>query len=91
MTPAGANKDYFKTDNTMSKFKKGDFVHYAGCEPALKSYFKSGLTVRKVSHPGESIGNGETNCSGEDMYTCHPKGKLFSSSFLFRESNLVKA
>ena len=69
----------------MAKFPIGSTVKYSGSNNALRLHFSTGLKVIDVIPDGIPIGNGEVNCSGQNLYRLRaPSGVIFN----FLESEL---
>lgn len=74
----------------MTKFPIGSTVKYSGSNNALRLYFGTGMKVIDAIPARTSIGNGETNVSGQTLYRLQaPSGIIFN--FLEDELSLVDA
>lgn len=69
----------------MAKFPIGSTVKYNGSNDFLRLHFGTGLKIIDVIPDGMPIGNGEVNCSGQNLYRLRaPSGVIFN----FLESEL---
>ena len=74
----------------MAKFPIGSTVKYSGSNNALRLYFGTGMKVVDVIPDRTSIGNGEINVSGQNLYRLQaPSGIIFN--FLEDELSLQDA
>ena len=74
----------------MAKFPIGSTVKYSGDNNYLILHFCTGLKVIDVIHEGMKVGNGEVNCSGQNLYRLRaPSGVIFN--FLEAELSLLES
>ena len=72
----------------MAKFPIGSTVKYSGSNNALRLHFGTGMKVIGTIPDRTSIGNGEINVSGQNLYRLQaPSGIIFN--FLEDELSLV--
>ena len=72
----------------MAKFPIGSTVKYSGSNNALRLHFDTGMKVIDAIPDRTSIGNGEINVSGQNLYRLQaPSGIIFN--FLEDELSLV--
>ena len=72
----------------MAKFPIGSTVKYSGSNNALRLHFSTGMKVIDAIPDRTSIGNGEINVSGQNLYRLQaPSGIIFN--FLEDELSLV--
>ena len=63
----------------MAKFPIGSTVKYSGDNNYLRLHFSTGLKVIDVIPDGMPVGNGEVNCSGQNLYRLiAPSGVIFN-------------
>ena len=63
----------------MAKFPIGSTVKYSGSNNALRLHFGTGMKVVDVIPDRTSIGNGEINVSGQNLYRLQaPSGIIFN-------------
>ena len=63
----------------MAKFPIGSTVKYNGSNNALRLHFGTGMKVIDVIPDGIPVGNGEVNCSGQNLYRLRaPSGVIFN-------------
>ena len=69
----------------MTKFPIGSTVKYSRSNNALRLHFDTGMKVIDIIPDGIPVGNGEVNCSGQNLYRLRaPSGVIFN----FLESEL---
>ena len=74
----------------MAKFPIGSTVKYSGSNNALRLHFGTGMKVIDVIPDGMAVGNGEVNCSGQNLYRLQaPSGVMFN--FLEAELSLYES
>ena len=74
----------------MAKFPIGSTVKYSGSNNALRLHFDTGMKVIDVIPDNTPVGNGEVNCSGQNLYRLRaPSGVIFN--FLESELSLQDA
>ena len=73
----------------MAKFRLNQNVVYAGSNPVLRSFFKTGTPVLDIVPNNIPLGNGEINRSGQDIYKVEHRNT--GSVFIFLENELAPA
>ena len=74
----------------MAKFPIGSTVKYSGSNNTLRLHFGTGMQVIDVIPDRTSVGNGEINVSGQNLYRLQaPLGIIFN--FLEDELSLQDA
>ena len=74
----------------MTKFPIGSTVKYSGSNNTLRLHFGTGMQVIDVIPDRMSVGNGEINVSGQNLYRLQaPSGIIFN--FLEDELSLQDA